>query len=280
VAEAKPEDVQLAKLFAKMFIARPELKAVQIADGSYRPLRGEPFTLPDLLDHIGGRKTYGHYTTSEDDDSTKLFCFDIDLKKVGLLPISKNGAGQFLMFKDTPLREHWGSRQPGAGRDFIKLQLKMLANQLASAIGRELEIPTAVSYSGSKGVHVYGFTGKTSAQLARDGAKIVLDSLAATQQGYWQLIRGNNIYGYAVTQEDRAKNPAENGSQFELEVYPKQDTLDGKDKGLGNLLRLPCGVNLKSPKRDKGFFLDMRTALTEFVPRNSIEVLTTPNQWQ
>lgn len=276
---ATDADRQLARLLAKMFIARPELKAVQGADGSYRPLRGEPFTLACLLDHINGVQTFGHYTTNENDE-TKLFCFDIDLEKTGMLPIKQDGYGRFFMFDDAELREVWGSRKPGASRNFIKLQLKMLANQLMSAINKELEIPTAATYSGSKGVHVYGFTGKTSAQLARDGARIVLDALRSTQQGYWTLSRGNNFYRYTSTDADQQADPAVNGSQFSLEVYPKQDSLDGKEKGLGNLLRLPTGVNLKSPKRDRGFFLDMRSALTEFAPRDAVEALTAKNPWQ
>lgn len=279
MVEYTEQDVQLAKLFAKMFIARPELKAVQNSDGSYRPLRGEPFKLPDLLTHINGRHTYGHYTTNENDE-TKLFCFDIDLEQTGMLPIQKNGYGQFLMFKDANPREHWGSRAPGAARDFIKLQLKMLANQLMSAINKELEIPTAATYSGSKGVHVYGFTGKTSAQVARDGAKIVLDTLRNTEQGYWMLSRGNNFYRYGHDDQTQHNDPSMNASQFSLEVYPKQDSLEGKEKGLGNLLRLPMGVNLKSPKRDKGFFLDMRGPLTEFAPRDAVDALTVKNPWQ
>lgn len=276
---AEEKDVQLAKLMAKMFIARPEVRAIQNEDGSYRPLRDERFDLPSLLDHIRGAKTYGHYTTTLGGD-TKLFCFDIDLEKTGLLPIQKNGYGQFLMFKEVELREHWGSRKPGAGRDFIKLQLKKMANQLMSAINKELEIPTAAAYSGSKGVHVYGFTGKTSAQLARDGARIVLEALRHTEQGYWTLARGNNFYRYGHDDQDQHNDPSMNNSQFSLEVYPKQDTVEGKEKGLGNLLRLPTGVNLKSPKRDKGFFLDMREPLTEFSPRDAVEVLTVKNPWQ
>jgi hypothetical protein len=279
VVEYTEQDVQLAKLMAKMFIARPELKAIQNSDGSYRPLRGEPFKLPDLLTHINGRHTYGHYTTNEKDE-TKLFCFDIDLEKKGMLPIQKNGYGQFLMFKDAEPREHWRSRKPGPGRDFIKLQLKMLANQLMSTIRSELEIPTAAAYSGSKGVHVYGFTGKTSAQIARDGARIVLDALRATDQGYWTLARGTNFYRYASDNAAQQADPAANASQFGLEIYPKQDSVDGKEHGLGNLLRLPVGVNLKSPKRDKGFFLDMRGPLTEFAERDAVEALTVENPWQ
>lgn len=276
--EAPKNDVEIAKLFAKMMIARPEIMAVQTDNGEYRPLRGAPFKLPDLLDHISGSKTYGHYLVNAE-DRVKLFCFDIDLKKIGSLPITKNGMGQFFGFQETNPREVWGSRKPGAARDFMKLKMKILANQLMSVISRELEIHTAAAYSGSKGVHVYGFTGKTSANLARQAASIVLDALVERDLGHWKLIRGNNFYGYSVN-ANQINDPGENYHQFELEVYPKQDTVEGREKGLGNLLRLPLGVNLHSPKRDKAFFLDMRTALTEFVPRDPIEALTTSNPWQ
>lgn len=275
---ASEKDVELSKLFAKMMIARPDIMAVQTANGEYRPLRGRAFKLPDLLAHIRGENTYGHYLVNEQ-DKVKLFCFDIDLKKTGKLPITKNGMGQFFAFEDTNPREVWGSRKPGAARDFMKLKMKCLANQLMSTVSKELEIHTAAAYSGSKGVHVYGFTGSTTANLARKGASIALEALDAYKQGSWQLIRGNNFYGYSVDAE-RANDPSENCHQFELEVYPKQDTLDGKEKGLGNLLRLPMGINLHSPKRDKGFFLDMRTALTDFSARDAVEALTTSNPWQ
>lgn len=284
------ENVQLAKLFASKMIARPDVKALQVADGGYRPMKGSPFKLPDLLDHIEGRKTYGHYMVSPD-DSVKLFCFDIDINKYGRLPKMKNGAGMFFNFDSYTkekneagqpnMRELWGSRKPGAERDFLKLKLKMLGNQLASAINKELEIPTAVAYSGSKGVHVYGFTDKTSATLARQAASIVLDSLRASNMGFWTIDRGNNFYKYVPDGPwENLENPELNCEQFGMEVFPKQDSVEGKEKGLGNLLRLPLGVNQHSPKKDKAFFLDMRTALTDFSPRNAVEALTIENQWQ
>jgi hypothetical protein len=273
---AVENEVQIAKLFAKLMIARPDVRAIQKSDGEYRPQYNEKFAMPDLLDHINGRKTYGHYLVSPD-DKVKLFCFDIDLKKIGKLPITKNGIGMFLGFQDANPREVWGSRRPGAARDFMKLKMKIMANQLMSKISKELEIPTAAAYSGSKGVHVYGFTGKTTATLARQAASIVLDACREDNMGYWDLIRGNNFYGYKT---DHMDDPTDNNSQFELEVYPKQETVEGREKGLGNLLRLPLGVNLHSPRRDKGFFIDMRTALTDFVPRDPVEALTISNPWQ
>jgi hypothetical protein len=158
---------------------------------------------------------------------------------------------------------------------------------LATRIADELEIPTLVSYSGSKGVHVYGFTGKTTAGLARQGAQLVLDSFQETKDltGAWELSRGNNIYTYKIPGEEGGHlnqvNPALNWEQFNLEVYPKQDSLSGKD--LGNLLRLPLGVNNKSPKRDPGFFINLSNDVLNpksFKPMNPITALSTMNPWQ
>lgn len=288
----KEENIQIAKLFAAKMISRPDIRAVQLPNGEYRPQRGEPFKLPDLLAHLAGEKTYGHYMVN-DDDEVKLFAFDIDINKYGRLPLMKNGAGVFMNFKSFTkededagkenMRHHWGSRAPGAARDFLKLKMRVLGNQLASAIHKELEIPTAVAYSGNKGVHVYGFTGKTTATLARQGAAIVLNSLVHSNLGYWSVTRGNNFYSYNppdVEGDSATANPDLNFEQFGLEVFPKQDSVGGKEKGLGNLLRLPLGINHHSPKKDKAFFLDLRTALTEFKPRDAVEALTTDNQWE
>jgi hypothetical protein len=293
-----PEDAsQLAVMFAKHFIARPNVKAIQNSQGEYRPLRDDPFTKADLMDHILGNKTYGHYMI-DPDDKCKLFAFDIDLlpqdKRVEgkpyqerRLPAMKNGRGQYFGWVDGNPREHWGNRTPGTARDFLKIQMLTIAGLLASRIKDELEIPTLVSYSGSKGVHVYGFTGKTSAALARQGAQIVLDSFTDTQDvtGRWDLTRGNNFYSYRLPGEENGTlhqdNPALNWEQFSLEVYPKQETLSGKD--LGNLLRLPLGVNLKSPKRDPGFFISLAGDVMDarnFKPMNPLKALSAMDPWQ
>lgn len=291
------EAKQMAKLLGKHFIARPDVKAIQNSQGEYRPLRDDPFTMPDLTDHILGHKTYGHYMLGAD-DSCKLFCFDIDLlpqdkKQEGKvyhqrrLPVMKNRRGGYFGWEDGNPREHWGSRKAGPARDFLKIQMLVIAGILATRISQELEIPTLATYSGSKGVHVYGFTGKTTAALARQGAQLVLDSLRETRDvtGSWELSRGNNFYSYQIPGEENGKahqiNPQLNWEQFSLEVYPKQESLSGKD--LGNLLRLPLGVNLKSPHRDPGFFINLGKDNQDprnFKPMNPITALTTMNPWQ
>ena len=36
-----------------------------------------------------------------------------------------------------------------------------------------------------------------------------------------------------------------------IEIYPKQDNVDETEKQLGNLIKLPCGIHIKSGKRSE-----------------------------
>lgn len=282
------QEKTLAKLFAKQFIARPDLRARQYPDGHYEPERPsvnrpnlvqQGFSMSALLDHIRGNASYGHYMIGPD-DTVKLFALDIDLEKTDdrdpdrplRLPTSQDESGVWGNFVQSNPRAFWMTRQQGPGRGMIKTQLRMLAHQLARSIQDELQIPVAVTYSGSKGVHVYGFTGPITAALARQGALLALE---ATER--WVLSRGQNIYTYQPPKGTDPDDPFETYEQYSLEVYPKQDSV--KDKDLGNLMRLPCGTNLKSPK-DRSFFLDLRARMSEFVPRDPIEALTTSDPWR
>jgi hypothetical protein len=269
----------LAKLFASKFIARPDIMAVQTRDGEYRPTRDlrtkevlESFSMRAILDHLEGDRTLGHYMIGPG-NQVKLFALDLDLEKTGKLPDTKFG-DQYLGWKPCNPREEWMSRKQGPGREVTKYQFRMMAHSLARIVEDELGIPVAVAYSGSKGVHIYGFTGPTTAARARKGAQIVLEAAG------WVLSRGNNFYRF---NGHKGRSSAQGGDlldameNFSVEVYPKQDTMDDKD--LGNLMRLPLGVNLKSPK-DTPFFLDLRTAMTDFRPMDPIEALTTDNIWR
>lgn len=273
----EPEQAKtLAKLFASKFIARPDIMAVQGANGEYRPTRDhetkvitEGFSMQALLDHLSTARTLGHYLSSPD-GQVKLFALDIDLEIKGELPFTKFGDA-YLNWQECNPREIWMSRQPGPAREVMKYQMRMAAHALARAVDDELGIPVAVSYSGSKGLHVYGFTGLTSSERARKGAQIVLEACN------WDLFRGNNFYRYRPSNPSRDIDQLHALANLSIEVYPKQDSMDGKD--LGNLLRLPLGVNLKSP-RDKSFFIDLRAPMTELVPMDPIEALTTTNIWR
>lgn len=238
---------ELANLIARLFIQRRDARAIQIVDShgepmympelKYRPDGPRlPWTRDALLEHLAGTKTYGHYLL-DDEDHVKLVAFDVDLNKTGTVFVDDDTT-RYTDVDD--LRAYWRDRT-SPGRRYLKLAMNLLAQELTFALD-ELGIPWAVQYSGSKGFHVYGFTGPLNAALAREAAKIVMDSLAL-----WESTKGDNFFQFSG-EENWAlyKN-------FSIEVFPKQDSLDGKD--LGNLMRLPLGRNLKS--KDPSFFMDI-----------------------
>lgn len=268
---------ELAKLLAKHFIARPDVKAKQSRFGTYAPVHSK-FTMPELVDHIEGKSSWGHYMIDQD-DNVKLFALDIDLLEfrdqqpdvVYFLPTTRDSYGEFGGWQQCSPRQVWMSREQGPKRDFMKLQMRFLAQQFAAAVQKELDIKSIAAYSGSKGVHVYGLTGKISAGMAREGALLVLESLN------WELTRGKNIFTYAGS-DSPWEAPGNNFHQFNIEIYPKQDSIADKEKNLGNLMRLPLGKNFKAMK-DQAFFMDLREPFTVMKPMDPYEALTTTDIW-
>lgn len=280
---------ELTNLVAKRFISRRDVKAIQHPDGKWSPHTvsgkrdGEriPWSRADLIAHIEGRTTFGHYML-DTDDTCKLFAFDVDLTDKGFLPtlpmlsevvddrgVDEEGANLHLKeweasFVECNPRECWLDRRHPA-RTYMKFQLRLLAAKLVAGVHSELDIPCAAAYSGGKGIHVYGFTGKIPAADAREGAKIVLDAL-----GCFEAFRGENFFKHV---DQSIPNGFPN---FTIEVFPKQNSLEGKD--LGNLMRLALGRNQKSS--DPTFFMDMTSALTEMVPLDPVYALTTDNPWK
>lgn len=253
------------------------MKAIQHSDGSWAPHTSDgkkdsprlPWGRAALNEHLAGTKTFGHYML--DTDSTcKLFAFDIDLEK-NKAPIDGNPGFQGYWVDDEGTvhafdpRVDWQNRAHPS-RNWSKYQLKMVATRFAAKITEELEIPCAVAYSGGKGVHVYGFTGKVPAIDAREGADLVLESV-----GGWEATRGNNFF------KTTDRSPETGYPNLCIEVFPKQETLD-RPEALGNLMRLPLGRNLKSP--DPTFFIDMTSPMGVMKPVDPVFALTTPSPWK
>lgn len=260
----------LAAQIAKKFIQRRDVKAIQFNDGSYCPdtrleeidnerrAKGEQsnklqpygpvgFKMPHLREHLSGEKTYGHYMLDAD-GICKLFAFDIDLEKEGHWIDFREGEA-FRIYQGNP-RNEWRDRSHPS-RAWYKYQMKMLGSKLAKVITSDLQLPSAVAYTGGKGIHVYGFTGAMPAKEVREIAKI---ALAAT--GEFMPSRGDNFYKHV------SEDPTGGFRNFQIEVFPKQDTLEEKD--LGNLMRLPLGRNRKTT--DPTFFLDMGGRMTDLQP--------------
>jgi hypothetical protein len=283
---------EVVNLIAQKFIQRSDVKAFQHADGSWHPERTK-ITRANLEDHLSGKRTMGHYLLDAD-SNCKLFAFDVDLEVHGWLPtlpkpgtnepgadpwnVSDEEVQKYLdsfteCGPDNPQRGQADMGTPGPraawqdrshiGRFWMKFQFHTIAHLLGRAIEKELEIPWAATYSGAKGIHVYGFTGKMHASDVREAAMIALDSLEM-----FEPLKGANFF---CTKDQR---PTEGYPNLSIETFPKQSSLEGKD--LGNLMRLPLGRNLKSP--DPTFFLDMTTSMADLKPVDPVYALT-GNPW-
>lgn len=267
----------------KQFITRRDVKAEQRTSGEYRPhgkwADGQcteyiPWRGRDIEEHLKGTSSFGYYMLGQD-DTCKMFAFDVDFAKNGALPTrwdeDEGGWCDFDVWANP--RDAWRDRGHKA-RGHMKFSLNWAARTLSKAIWETLSIPVAVAYTGNKGIHVYGFTGKLPAEDVREAAEIALEAA-----GGWKAYKGKNFFhhesrGEGLGEYFEPDNPLVN---FELELFPKQTTIADKG-GFGNLLRLPLGRNLKAPK-DPTFFVDMRGPMTELVPMDSVEALTTLNPW-
>ena len=145
---------ELGVLFAKRFIQRRDIKAVQLALndkviytpdremkrlGQHAPLG---FIMPHLEAHLTGAATYGHYMLDAD-DQCRLFCFDIDLRAN-----DENFTGHYVPYspyvENTMTEQEWESlNSPEAfnpradwldrahpSRWWNKMQMGMLARKL------------------------------------------------------------------------------------------------------------------------------------------------------
>lgn len=280
----------LGAQIAKTFVARRDVKAVQSRSGAWRPVTTDgstdserlPWKMGDFRSHVDGTATFGHYVVSKE-NTAKVFCFDIDLEeKIGqtddgkpirpswsvIVPGSENvldrrGDARSLWKPLDPwkwceecgkgwypntqparcevgpglkLHTHWIG--VGANPDTLALTalLQETAWRLAERVRSLLDVPVAVSFSGSKGLHVYGLVGEEPSEDVRAAANYVIGSFER-----YTPSRGSNFF----------RDTTDGFDPISIEVFPKQDRLDGKD--LGNLIRLPLGINRKSGLG--GFFL-------------------------
>lgn len=261
---------ELENLIAKRFIQRRDVKAVQFPSGAWSPdykIRHMTSHLPlgwnrdHLTAHLTGSRTYGHYVLDEN-DMCRVITFDIDLidDKTGTWVnhvTTKPGTVESSVTDNVNPREQWANRTLVGPRSWYKYQMKMLATRFCSAFV-EMGLPTAAAYSGSKGVHVYGFVDPMKAQDAHEGALLALDMIDE-----FEPYKGKHMFIH------RNPDPWQGYRNFTVEIYPKQESLEGKT--LGNLLRLPLGRNLKS--EDPTFFLDLKTPMAVFQPHEDPETL-------
>jgi hypothetical protein len=262
---------ELEKLIARRFIARQDVKAQQMNSKSYQPV-WEPWKRSDLTAHLAGTRTYGHYMIGAE-NTCKLFALDIDIQTgegwLPTVPWDTTGTDEAALkhwrntFQQRNLRKAWLDRAD-VSRSFTKFQLRMIAGNAMRLIWEELGLSCAMASSGSKGLHVYGFTGPISATDAREAAILVMELMG------WKLSHGNSLY--TCLNEDLL----DGYPNFNIEVYPKQETLG--EGQLGNLLRLPLGVNKKAPKNPT-WFLDPRAPMAQWIQMDPLVALDGRNPW-
>lgn len=241
----------LAAALGKRFIERRDVKAIQSRTGAYSPVldsekKREKFTMRDLRAHLDGARTFGHYLVSPE-GNCRVFAFDIDLNAAGKYT-DDNGIEHDIFPRQVWLEDEHPAKQE------LTITLRCLGEALLLRTHALLEMPVALAYSGGKGVHVYAFLGSMPAADARVIAREVLDSYT----NEFRAIRGDSFFEHATSYRN-----------VSLELFPKQDDLDGKD--LGNLMRLPLGVNRKTGQRS--FFIDINQGYDKMVPDDAALVL-------
>lgn len=262
---AEEQTTELAKLLAGNYIERRDVFArqfvstqVNAASSGYTPVLSNPkdlttrvpIKLSDIVDHVTGKSSYGHYLVSAA-NTCRMFAFDIDLVKKA--SITDKDLGTLAEYDP---REVWHGPTSPLKVELAK-QLKSMAHGLAIRATRLLGIKVTVHYSGNKGMHVIGLLDRgTPASDAREAAAMVLMSF----DDVFEATRGDNFWRHK-----------EAYNALEIEIFPKQDSVS-EGGGLGNLVRLPLGVNLKSGK--PSFFMDMSTPIGVFAKDDPLKVLT------
>ncbi len=217
--------------------------------------------MQDLRDHLSGKRSLGHYLLTPN-GQTRIIAFDIDLIKAD--GIEKDGEIRNPLvamegFEPFDPRKIWRTDHPAS--PILTTHLQRVAVGLAIRTHKITGYPVAISFSGAKGLHVYGMPGhEVAANQAVEVAAMVMQSFD------WQPRRGQNFWRHP----DADCYPA-----VEVETFPKQGSLEGKD--LGNLMRLPLGINRKSGQRS--FFLEVGSPIDRLRELDATAALTGALPW-
>lgn len=262
---------ELIRLLGTQFVQRRDVKAWQRDNGEWFPDE-TPMTMADFEAHFDGSKTMGHYMVDQD-DKCKLFAFDLDIlgcaesflgscegKYPGCTSTDRHKHGWMVNGEELWLRDEW-LKPDSPYREHLALQLRCLAEGLALRIDRVHKIPVAIANSGGKGLHVYGFTGPFPAEYCIQLAMEILEGF-----GCFAPTRGNNFFRH-----DDGQYKA-----IEIEVFPKQATMEGKR--LGNLMKLPLGVNRKTGRRSE--FITCKVGYDTLAPMDPQRALEGDLPWE
>ncbi|AKL88280.1 hypothetical protein GMA3_103 [Gordonia phage GMA3] len=241
-------DVRLQNALSKLLISRPDVIAIQRDTGAYNPLDNSTWNRRAMSEHLAGENTYGHYVING--DKAKFFCFDIDFKTKCPYYSPEN-----------PLHNPRKLWMDTNGNDpYLRWQVRVMADLFCHRIGIT-GVRQLATFSGSKGLHVYGFPypgQQAPASVLRAMGRQVMDRM-----GYFFTDRS----GSGVNFDGNPNDPTV--GLFQVELFPKQDSVP--DGGYGNLVRMELGINRKSMQ--PGFVIDTLADSYYLEPvKNPVEV--------
>jgi len=223
---------EAASLMGKLFVNRRDVKAVYRPDHSGKwhwTAHPFPYTMPDFSEHLLGKHCLGTYLLNPD-NTVKFMVFDIDIAKTGkywrcydidqIVDLEDRGYGFDMDLREGPLEAALHDPTADAHR-WVRIILLDCIRRLCQLVRTEIDqIPVTVITGG--GAHVIvPLPAPIAAEMTRAvGQEIVRRLPTATRinKMFWS-------YGGL--------------GELTIEVFPKQDTLEGKD--YGNLIRLPYG---------------------------------------
>lgn len=254
------ESLDLASLVGRSFIQRLDAVAIARRQGGYKPHRtpvtsaqwrdgdkGDliPWTKALLQEHLDGRESLGHYVLDLD-SKCRILAFDVDLD-------------EDFIFEGRPykVKETFGTEHPAAVA--MNIAVRSVADVLAWTLKRRYpQLRVCCSFSGSKGIHVYGlFSEPISGMTAKGMALDVLKSKPLLFERGKSAKRAEPVGG-----SDIFWRPTREDSSITIEVFPKQEEVS--EGGFGNLLLLPLGINKKTNKMK--FFYDPHTEADTLTP--------------
>jgi len=213
---------EAASLMGKLFISRRDRKAVYRPDhkGKWHWTAVESkYTMDDFVQHLTGEQCLGTYLLG-DDSTVKFMAFDIDLnKKASYWPMTDEDVVS-LDKAEGDLEAALHITSDPAHR-WARIVVSDAVHLIHNAIA-DWHLKTLTMVTGG-GAHVMVlFDEPVPAVEARTaGISIVTDMESAKRLN-------DNFYSFGGI-----------GDEATIEIFPKQDALDGKK--FGNLIRLPFG---------------------------------------
>lgn len=226
-----------------------------------------------LLDHIEGRETVAVPLQNEA-NQVKFFAIELllaDVEEGPRVPTAYDDDGVVWAGWSTfDVRDHWMRRvpEPAVARKAMKYFFHLAARNMVRTIEESLGSVACAVYAPPYSVVVYGLAGLMPAGRAQKAAEIILES-----QGWVPYVKNTGSYMHA---NRYSKEDPESGFPcLEARIFPHRiwEPIE-----MWSAKKLPLGRDLRSPK-DRGFFLDLRYALTELIPRDAVDALALQSQF-